>query len=175
MGLSNSLAWASLTLSVAVGTVALLLGLRLLSERRNRTDELSVADRKHFLIQDLRRGLGIMLMAFLAVGVYAGSRLPTFVDEAGKADVKAGAGADAAHVVRDAHPNNVFLAVWLGVFTSVVLLLGLALIDWISTRRYAQRHRREMNRERIDILRETLRHVEPADDGLGNGRPMGER
>jgi hypothetical protein len=167
MGMSNSLAWTSLTLSLAVATVALLLGLRLLSERRNRNDELSAADHKHFLIQDLRRGVGIVLMGFLAVGVYAGSRLPTIVIEVGKAGIPAGARADAKHAVRD-------LAVWLGLFTSVVLLLGLALVDWISTRRYAKRHRREMNRERLDIVRDTLRHVEPADDGLGNGRPMGE-
>jgi hypothetical protein len=174
MGMSNSLAWMSLTLSLAVATVALVMGLRLLSERRNRTEDLSAADHKHFIIQDLRRGIGIILMAFLAVGVYAGSRLPEFVVEAPNADVDALAGADAALAVRDAHPNNVFLAVWLGVFASVVLLLGLALIDWISTRRYAQRHRREMNQQRLDILRETLRHVEPGHDGLGNGRPTGD-
>jgi hypothetical protein len=172
VGNSNSLAWTSLALSIAVATIALLLGLRLWWERRTRGGELPAADRKHFLLQDLRRGFGIVLMAYLAFGVYVGSRLPTFVSEpraGGSVDSAAGAVVQAG---LETHPNRRFLAVWLGVFASVVLLLGLALIDWISTRRYAERHRREMNRERLEILRETVRHSQSADGELGNGRSM---
>jgi hypothetical protein len=175
MGNTNSLDWMSLTLSIAVGSIALLLALRVWWERKTRDDELPAVDRKHFFVQDLRRGFGIVLMALLACGVYIGSRLPIFVAVPrdsrlrGSADSVAGALIQAA---LETHPNRRFLAVWMGVFGSIVLLLGLAMIDWISTRRYAQRHRREMDRERFEILRDTIRHAHAAEDGMANGRSM---
>lgn len=173
MGKLDSLGWTSLTLSVAVATIAVLLGLRLWWERKTRDDELPAADRKHFLLQDLRRGLGIALMTSLAIGVYVGSRLPTFVVEPVDPRLRGSAVTVAGALVQSAletHPNRRFLAVWMGVFASVVLLLGLALIDWISTRRYAERHRRAMNRERLELLRETIRLSHSREDDLGNGR-----
>jgi hypothetical protein len=175
MGKLDSLGCTSLILSVAVAMIAALLGLRLWWEHKTRDDQLPAPDRKHFLLQDLRRGLGIALMAFLALGVYAGSRLPTFVVEPGDPRLRGPAATVAGAVVQSAletHPNRRFLAVWMGVFASVVLLLGLALIDWISTRRYAERHRREMSRERLEILRETIRQTHSREDGLGNGRRL---
>jgi hypothetical protein len=175
MGTSNSLAWTSVILSLIVATIAILLGLHLCWERHARNGELPAADRKHFLLQDLRRGFGIALMAFLAIGVYVGSRLPTFVVEPRNPGVRGTVESAAGAIVQAAletHPNRRFLAVWMGVFASVVLLLGLALIDWLSTRRYAQRLRREMHRERLEILRETMQHSKSAEDGLANGRSI---
>jgi hypothetical protein len=177
VGSLNSLAWTSLALAAVVAMCALLLGLGLWWERRTRDGSLPDADRRHFLLQDLRRAFGILLMGYLALGVYVGSRLPLFVLEpkdpgdAGPVDVAAGAVIAPA---LEAHPNRRFLAIWLGVFTSIVLLLGLAMIDWMSTRRYAQRHRREMNQERLEILRETFRHSQAAEDARaedGSGSP----
>jgi hypothetical protein len=149
------LAWFSLALAVLIVISALGLAAHLWWERGRRGSDLPAIERKHFLSQDLRRAFGILLMAFLGAGIYIGSRLPTriIVSEA------------------EAHPNRRFLAVWLAVFASIILLLGLAVIDWISTRRYARRQREAMNQERIEILAETLRHTKAADDGQANGSP----
>jgi hypothetical protein len=143
MGNSNSLAWSSLVLAIVVATSAMLLGLLLWWDRRTRESEFSDRDRKHFFLQDFRRAVGIVVLGLLAVGIYVGSRLPTFVAEVASAENLAG----------QKHPNRAFLAVWLAVFASIVLLLGLAMIDWISTRRYAQRRRGELHRERLEIFR----------------------
>jgi lysylphosphatidylglycerol synthetase-like protein (DUF2156 family) len=150
------LAWTSLGLTLLIAICALALGAHLGWERARRGSDLPTTDRKHFLVQDLRRSFGILLMALLAAGVYIGSRLPTRVYDPWQ----------------EAHPNSRFLAVWLLVFASVILLLGLAVIDWMSTRRYARRQREAMNRERIEILRDTLRHAQAADDGQANGSPF---
>jgi lysylphosphatidylglycerol synthetase-like protein (DUF2156 family) len=155
VGNANSLAWTSLVLAVVVATVALLLGLLLWWDRRTREPDLTAHDQKHFYLQDLRRALGIVVLGLLAVGVYVGSRLPTFVAGAASTD----------HPARARHPNHAFLAVWLGVFAFIVLLLGLAMIDWISTRRYAQRRRREIHRERIEILRDAIRDSHASGNG----------
>ena len=95
-------------------------------------------------------------MAGVATGIYSGSRLPTFI------------GAEP-----DRHPNRLFLAVWLGVMGAVVLLLALAMIDWVSTRRYARRQRLAMDRERAEILRRTFRDHPSDADGQADGRSTG--
>jgi hypothetical protein len=170
----DSLAWTSTALAAVIAICALLLGLRLGWERRTRESGLPDLDRRHFLLQDLRRAVGILLMAYLALGIYVGSRLPTFVVEAkeprefGPVEFTAGA---AIIPALETHPNRRFLVIWLAVFAAVVLLLGLAMIDWISTRRYADRHRRRMHEERLEILRETMRQSQAAEDGRANDGP----
>jgi hypothetical protein len=170
----DSLAWTSLALAAVIAICALLLGVRLWWERRTREGGLTDLDRRHFLLQDLRRAVGILFMAYLALGIYVGSRLPTFVMEPkeprefGPVEFTAGA---AMVPALEAHPNRQFLVIWLAVFASVVLLLGLAMIDWISTRRYADRQRRMMNQERLEILRETIRQSQPTEDGRANDQP----
>ena len=129
-------------------------------ERGRRESDLPDIDRKHFFHQDLRRALGILfLMVLLAAGVYVGSRLPTRIIESPS----------------EAHPNRLFLAVSMAVFASIILLLGLAVVDWISTRRYARRLRLAMNQERIEILRETFRRHDSARNGIGGKRPRPDR
>jgi hypothetical protein len=150
------LAWTSLALALFIAICAVALGVHLWWERQRRESDPPALDRRHFLLQDLRRSIGILLMVLLATGVYVGSRLPTRVLDPAP----------------EAHPNRRFLAVWLAVFASVILLLGLAVIDWISTRRYARRHREAMNQERIEILSDTLRHAKAAEDGQANGSPF---
>ena len=77
MAKPDSLAWSSLALASAIARWAFLLGLRLWWERRTREEDLAAPDQNHFMLQDLRRAVGIGLMALLAIGVYYGSRLPT--------------------------------------------------------------------------------------------------
>jgi hypothetical protein len=173
MGESHSLHWISLAMAVGVAAVAATLAMGVWWERRTREPGLPDSERKYFLIRDLRRGLGIVLLAMIAPGLYVGSRLPTYVAESGAIHPDGPAESAAGPLVTtalEAHPNRLFLAVWMGVFGSIVLLLGLAMIDWIATRRYAQRHRREMNRERLDLLREALRHAHSAENDLADGR-----
>lgn len=172
MGNSDSLAWTSLLLAIAVAVVALLLALRLWWERQSRDAYLTAADRRHFFFQDLRRGFGLILMAYLAFGVYVGSRLPTFVMEPAVSR-PAAQGNDAAGLMGrtplERHPNRQFLAVWIGVFASTLLLLGLAVVDWIATRRYARRHRDEMDRQRLALFRDTIRHAHAAENDRVDG------
>ena len=169
MGKSDSLGWTSLTLSIAVATIALLLGLRLWWERRIARRRTPSRRSKAFPPSGLAAWTRHRPDDFLAFGVYVGSRLPIFVVEPvdPASEVRGDGGRGAVQSALETHPNRRFLAVWMGVFASVVLLLGLALIDWISTRRYAERHRRAMNRERLEILRETIRLSHTREDGLG--------
>ena len=97
-----------------------------------RDPEPTPADDQHFRRQDQRRAFGSAVMFVLAVALVAGSRLPHLV--AGRS-------------------NPPFLFVWLGVFLLVFVLLMLALIDLLATRRYARRHRHAMLRERLNLFR----------------------
>lgn len=147
---SAELAW-SLTLAIVVVAVAAILGLSVWWDRRTRKPGLFLNDYRHFVLQDIRRIVGIICLALLAPGLYFGSRVPVFVAE----PVPPGQPAPAQAVL---HPNRVFLGIWLSVFVLVAVLLALALIDWVATRRYARRQRSAMSVERLDILREGLQH-----------------
>jgi uncharacterized membrane protein YciS (DUF1049 family) len=70
------------------------------------------------------------------MGLYFGSRMPPKV--AGRA-------------------NLTFVVVWLAIIGLIVVMLLLAFLDWLSTRLYARRHSRSMARQRLQLLRETLR------------------
>ena len=144
----------SLALAIFIAGCALLLGVHLWWDRGRRAHGLSASEQAHFRMQDIRRSFGILLMFLLAAGIYVGSRLPTRVIVS-------------AH---EAHPNRRFLALWLAVFASVMLLLGLAIIDWISTRRYARRQRDAMQQERVQLLGDAIRHSKPPGDGKANGQ-----
>ena len=82
--------------------------------------------------------MAVMLM--LAAGLYFGSRIPPQV-----------AG----------HANLTFVHAWLAISGLIIVMLGLALLDWISTRLYARRHHRDLGSERRKILREALRQESP--------------
>jgi hypothetical protein len=145
---------ASLVLSAAVVLIAGFLGVRQFFDRRSREPDLSEADARHFVRQDVRRALGVGVMLLLAVGLVIGSRLEPRI--AGRT-------------------NPRFVQVWLGVFFLIFVLLILAMLDWIATRVYARRHRREIFDERIEILRDEFRRRADRDSGKGNGRPWDER
>lgn len=137
----DDLASSSLLLSSGIMMIAAFLGLRQWYEWRARESDLSDRDRHYFFRQDVRRGMGVAVMLMLAAGLYFGSRIPPRV-----------AG----------HANLTFVQVWLAIISLILVMLGLALLDWISTRLYARRQHRSLASERQRILRETLRkkHVD---------------
>jgi hypothetical protein len=135
---STDLPSAGLGVATGVGLIALFLGLRLWYERRGREPALPAADRVHFTHQDLRRGLGVGILVVVAAALGLGSRIPPRI--AGKA-------------------NLLFAVVWLVVLGLIVVLLLLAMIDWMATRRYAMRHRKAMIREQISAMKEHARHA----------------
>jgi hypothetical protein len=137
----DDLASSSLLISSGITLIAVFLGLRQWYESRARDGNLSDDERGYYFRQDVRRGLGVAVMLILAAGLYFGSRIPPKV-----------AG----------HANLTFVRAWLAIITLIVVMLGLALLDWISTRLYANRQFRSLASERRRILRETLRkkHVD---------------
>ncbi len=136
---------ASTVLSTFVLVVAALLAWHERSHRRGRDTELSAEDAAHYARQDGRRGLGIAILVVLAVAVLIGSRIPPRVGP---------------------RANPEFVEIWLGVFALILTLLWLALADWVALRRFAGRHRKEIFRERIDLLRRDLQQRKPTG---GNG------
>ena len=127
---------ASLVLSSFILLVAALLAWREWVDRRDRALELSPEDARHFGHQDTRRSLGLVVMVLLAVGLIVGSRVP--------------------HKLGN-QTNSQFLAIWLAIFLLISLLLFLAMVDWLALRIFARRHRGQILRERIEILKEEAR------------------
>jgi hypothetical protein len=129
------LASSSLLISCGIAMIAVFLGLRQWYEWRARESNLSDLDRGYFLRQDLRRGVGVAVMLILAAGLYIGSRVPPKVGGAA---------------------SLVFVEVWLAISGLIIVMLGLAVLDWISTRVYARRQRRFLASERLRLLREAI-------------------
>jgi hypothetical protein len=170
MSTTNSLATTSLVLSIAVTAIALALGARQWSERANREPDLASEDRNHFVHQDLLRWIGVALMLILAVGIFAGSRIPPSVpafpmDEGVRRGWQALAGAWIEPVILS-RVNLRFVLVWTGLILLLPVLLVLALFDWLATRRYAHRQRRSLAHQRIEILRQTLRPADSRHNGF---------
>ena len=169
MLMANNLALTSLALTIALTGIAVALGLHQWSQRRHRDANLADVDRVYFFRQDWRRTAGVLVMLMIAAGIYVGSRTPPMIPRPPvDADVEqaeriiAGAWVELAMA---GHANPQFLSVWLEVIVLLVVLLGLALFDWIATRRYAHRQRRIMARERLEILRDTFRRTETDRNG----------
>lgn len=149
----NDIATASLVLSGLVVLVSAGLAWREWSDRLDRADNLSPEDARHFGHQDARRTLGLVVLVLLAAGLVVGSRVPP----------KLGG-----------QTNPQFLLIWLGVFLLIFLLLTLAMIDWVALRLFARRHRNQILRERIEILREEARLKKSRETGgNGNGHANG--
>jgi hypothetical protein len=146
--MADDVASSSLLISSGITLIAVFLALRQWYEWRARAGDLSDRDRRYFFRQDVRRGLGVAVMLILAGGLYFGSRIPPQV--AGRA-------------------NLTFVQIWLAITGLIVVMLGLALLDWISTRLYARRQHRDLASERRKILHETLRKP------LGDQKPDSEQ
>jgi hypothetical protein len=139
---------ASIGLAIGLTVVAGVLAWRQRHERRHREPDLSDADARHYARQDFRRAIAGSVMLLLAPGIVVAARIEPKL--AGR-------------------PNLWFLAAWLAIFALIFVLLGLALLDWIATWRYARRHRRALARERLQFLREEQRRN--AYRGNGRGAP----
>lgn len=127
---------ASLVLAGLILIAAGFLGWRQFCDANDRPADLSPADARHFRRQDLRRLVGTVVLAAIAIGLGVGGRLPTRV--AGRA-------------------NLAFVQVWSSIIFLIVALLALALIDWFSTRAYDRRHRQRLTREGLAIVEAELR------------------
>jgi hypothetical protein len=138
----------AIMLASAVGLTAGILALRQWYERRHRDRNLSDADAHHFARQDFRRSTAGGVMGLLALGIVVGAHLGHKV--AGKA-------------------NPWFLEVWLIVFGLILVLLWLALVDWLATWHYARRHHRAMARERFQLV-QLVRDLRRRRTYRGNGR-----
>ncbi len=173
---TNAEAWTSLVLSLAIGGIAVLLGTLQWWEHRTRESDLRDSERRYFVLQDIRRAIGIVLLCLLAPAIYVGSRLPTRVTDPPRPGVSAADPIDGERIpsASAVHPNRHFLVLWLAVFAIVAAMLGLALIDWISTRRFARRQRDALIREKVDLLRDTHRLAESQTDSPEEG-PSGLR
>jgi heme exporter protein D len=127
---------SGLFLALGTGMIAVFLGLRQWYEWRARDPDLPAKDRSHYRRQDLRRIAGVVLLLWLAVEIWAGCRIP--------------------HRIAT-RPNPTFLFIWLSVGIKLIVLLALAMLDLLHTRRYARRQRRSMILERLKLVRDARR------------------
>ena len=123
---------ASLVLSIAVASVAMLLWFWQRLERKSRGTVVEPEDVLHFRRQDLRRTIVAAIMGILAAGIFVGSRMETRVEGG---------------------PNLLFVETWIVIFCLILVLLLLAMIDWVATRRYAIRQRAAAIQEGLEILK----------------------
>jgi membrane protein implicated in regulation of membrane protease activity len=144
------MAWPGRLLAAGVLAVALALLAWQWFERRRRPASRSQADARHFARQDLRRLLGAGVMALIAVMAWQGAEI----------NPRAGR-----------HEARLWASSWLLVAGLVLLLLTLALLDLLSIRLYARRHRRDLAaQQRAAIAAERRRLFDP-DTGDGRRRP----
>lgn len=142
----------AVALAALVGLIAIVLAWRQQVDRSRRGSDLSDADSLHFRRQDRRRLLGAGLMVVLAIGLVVGTEMSPGTRE---------------------QPNLAWLRLWIGVCLLVLMLLGLALADWVANARYASRHRRSIEDERNALIRNELQKHRgaQADGDRGNGTP----
>jgi hypothetical protein len=126
----------SLVLAVIVLAAAGFLGWRQWRDYRTRPEDLSPRDESHFARQDLRRLLGTIILTLIAAALGVGGWMPDRVN--GRA-------------------NQKFVYLWAGIALMMVVLLVLAMLDWVSTRLYVRRQRRRLTDEGLSIVEAELR------------------
>jgi hypothetical protein len=129
---------ASLAMAAGISLIAAFLGLREWYERRARETDLSEADRLHFARQDARRILGVGVIFAIVVILLVSAALEPRIK--GKA-------------------NLVFIELWVVALGLIIVLLVLAMIDWVGTRTYARRQRRQIIRESLAGIRKEARSL----------------
>jgi len=127
---------SGLFLSLGIAMIAAFLGLSQWYEWRARDLDLPERDQSHYRRQDLRRMAGVVLLLWLAIEIWAGSRIPHRIAK---------------------RPNPSFLFIWLSVGVKLIILLALAMLDLLHTRRYARRLRRSILLERLKLVRDARR------------------
>ncbi|HWE39094.1 MAG TPA: hypothetical protein VG406_21275 [Isosphaeraceae bacterium] len=138
------MAWPGRLLAAAVLAVALALMAWQWFERLRRPASRSQADARHFARQDFRRLLGAGVMALIALTVWQGAEI----------NPRAGR-----------HEARLWASSWLLVAALVLFLLALALVDLLSIRLYARRHRRDLAAQhRAALAAERRRLFDPDSD-----------
>lgn len=137
-------------LALGVTMIAAFLGLRQWYEYKGRGELDGPEEAAFYRRQDVRRGLGVAVMLTLAIEVFFGSSVEPQVGGRG---------------------NPRFVVVWLVVLSLIVVMLALALADWLATRAYGLRKRKAIFREQINELRETIR--QRATERTGADAPEG--
>jgi sterol desaturase/sphingolipid hydroxylase (fatty acid hydroxylase superfamily) len=130
-------------MAMGIVAVAIFLGLWQWFDSRLREPDMTDEDRRFFRSQDLRRGLGIAVMLVLAVTIGLmplGNRW-------------------------ESRPARLYwqLGVVGALVVLILVLLVLALIDWMATRQYARRHRRALHAEHSKLMLEVIRRAGSSD------------
>jgi hypothetical protein len=121
-----------MALGVSVALLSVSFIVLQIHQERNREAELSDEDANHFFFQDRRRRWVAGLLMAIGVLMVAGSGFTPWDRESGRA----------------------WGLIWLGVSGLVMVLLLLAIRDWIAIRSYTGRLRREFLAERLEALRQ---------------------
>jgi hypothetical protein len=135
--------------ALALLALAVFFAYRQWAESRARPAVLSPEDRAHFTRKDRRRWLNSLVMATMAALMLATTRIDPRANRAAA---------------------RISLAMWLGVLLLAVLMLVLALFDWIANFRYARRHRRALRDEHRSILSDLVRLRRPSTPSNGKAR-----
>ena len=143
---------ASQVLAGAVLLAAAFLGWRQWQDYKNRPTELSRLDDNHFARQDLRRTLGTIVMLLLALGLVLGGRMVPVIN---------------------GQPNLKFVQVWSSVALLMIVLLILGMLDWVSNRFYARRHRQQLTQEGLTLVEAELRLKSMIHQGRERQQPNG--
>lgn len=132
-------------LALGSGVVVLSIVFSVLQVRgtRLRADELSAEDSSHFFLQDRRRWQVAGLLMAVGVLMIVGSGFEPWDRQSGRA----------------------WGLIWLSVSSLVMIVLLLAIRDWISVRSYAGRLRREFLAERLEALRQERNRLANRDRG----------
>jgi uncharacterized membrane protein len=106
------------------------------AERQARPADLTDLDARHFARKDTRRLAVAAILALIAVGLIAGTRINYRADRA---------------------TGRLFGIIWLTVGLLVLILLVLAFADWLANAQFARRQRRALIEEHRALLADLAR------------------
>ncbi len=137
----------TLVVAAVILVLATAFGVRLWQARRHRFEEaVSEDDTRHYASRDRRRAGVATVLALIGLGMIATT------------------GIDARRSPADA---RLWGWSWLGILALTIVLLVLALLDWLATVSYARRQVRALAEEHRSLLTEAIRHHASRHDGQG--------
>jgi len=132
-----------LMLGSSVVVLSVIFSFLQLHQKRTRDEELSEEDSVHFFSQDRRRWQVTSMLTAIGVLMIVGSGFEPWDRSSGRA----------------------WGLIWLAVSALVMIVLILAIRDWISVRSYAGRLHREFLAERLEALRQERNRLANRDHG----------